>query len=90
MKEIELIPRNGRKSFYGKAFVKFNSTDDAILESYRTEICQIVNGQLVKLFDGENFDSNTTMSHIYSFCELMGVPKITIKKWREMPKGGRV
>lgn len=90
MREIKLMPYDGHKSFYGKAFVKFNSMDDAILESYRTEVCRIINGQVIKLFDGKYFDSPTTMRHIYAFCEFMGIPRITIKKWREAPKGGIV
>lgn len=71
MKIFELIPTNGRKSFYGKA--KAIETDDGekILLSYDTQVLKIdKDGKPVKLWNGK---SNTTSTHIKAFCEFYGV-----------------
>ena len=71
MKIFELIPTNGRKSFYGKA--KAIETDDGekILLSYNTQVLKIdKNGELLKLWNGK---SNTTTAHVKAFCDFYGV-----------------
>lgn len=68
MKKYELIPVNGRKSFYGKAIVEVSEDGTETLYSYGTAIIKkTVNGELIKLWDGW---SATTGNHIFSFCGL--------------------
>lgn len=68
MKKYELIPANGRKSFYGKAFVEVSDDGTETLYSYGTAIIKkTATGNLIKLWDGW---SATTGNHIFSFCGL--------------------
>lgn len=68
MKMYELIPDNGRKSFYGKAKVVIDNNGNETLYSYNTPIIKRdANGKLTKLWDGW---SNTTGIHIKTFCGL--------------------
>lgn len=68
MEMYELIPDNGRKSFYGKAKVVIDDNGNEILYSYDTPIIKRdINGKLTKLWSGW---SNTTGIHIKSFCGL--------------------
>ena len=68
MKKYELIPTNGRKSFYGKAIVKVDENKNEILYSYGTPIIKkTATGELVKLWDGW---TATTGRHIAAFCGL--------------------
>lgn len=75
----ELIPTNGRKSFYGKAVVEVKGNGDRVLFSYFTPIMILKkNGDMVRLYDGW---SNTTGTHIKSFCglnkkEFMALPYV--------------
>lgn len=65
MKKYELIPTDGRKSFYGKAVVIVEDNDTETLYSYGTPIIKrLVSGELVKLW------SATTGRHIQAFCGL--------------------
>ena len=63
----ELTPKNGRKSFYGKAYVvKDNGVET--LYSYNTPIVRREkDGTLIRLWDGW---SATTGAHIKSFCGM--------------------
>lgn len=64
----ELIPNNGRKSFYGKAVVETYSDGSAILFSYNTPIIKRdKKGNLTRLWAGW---SATTGRHIAAFCGL--------------------
>lgn len=64
----ELIPNNGRKSFYGKAKVVIDDNGNETLYSYDTPIIKRdINGKLTKLWSGW---SNTTGAHIKAFCGL--------------------
>lgn len=64
----ELIPNNGRKSFYGKAVVDTLDDGSQVLYSYNTPIIKkYPNGELKRLYDGW---SATTGSHIKAFCGL--------------------
>lgn len=68
MKTYELIPHDGRKSFYGKAVVMIDESGNETLYSYNTPIIKrLVSGQLVKLWGGW---SATTGRHIATFCGL--------------------
>lgn len=68
MRKYELIPNDGRKSFYGKAVVEVADDGSETLYSYGTPIVKkTANGELVKLWDGW---SATTGRHINAFCGL--------------------
>lgn len=68
MKKYELMPTDGRKSFYGKAVVEVAADGSETLYSYNTPIIKrTVSGELVKLWNGW---SVTTGRHIAAFCGL--------------------
>ena len=68
MTHYELMPTNGRKSFYGKAIVKVEPNGDETLYSYHTPIItRTADGKLIKLWNGW---TATTGNHIRSFCGL--------------------
>lgn len=68
MKKYELMPTDGRKSFYGKAVVEVAADGSETLYSYNTPIIKrTVSGELVKLWNGW---SVTTGRHIVAFCGL--------------------
>jgi len=70
MKVYELIPTNGRKSFYGKAKVIVDDNGNETLYSYNTPIIRREkDGALVPLYDGNKYGT-TTASHVKSFCGL--------------------
>lgn len=68
---IELQPIwDGRKSFYGKALVRYDATTDTLtLQSYQTDVCKIIDWnsnfpRFVRLWDGY---SATTSRHVWEF-----------------------
>ena len=68
MRKYELIPTDGRKSFYGKAVVIVEDNGTETLYSYGTPIIKrLVSGELVKLWSGW---SATTGRPIQAFCGL--------------------
>ncbi len=68
MKMYDLIPTDGRKSFYGKAKVEIAPDGTETLYSYNTAIIKkLPGGDLVKLWAGW---SATTGRHISAFCGL--------------------
>lgn len=68
MKNYELIPHDGRKSFYGKAVVEVDNAGNETLYSYGTAIIKrLVSGELVRLWAGWSL---TTGRHITAFCGL--------------------
>ena len=68
MKKYELIPTDGRKSFYGKAVVIIDDDGTETLFSYGTPIIRRhTDGTLERLWDGW---SATTGRHISAFCGL--------------------
>ena len=68
MRKYELIPNDGRKSFYGKAVVEVADDGSEMLYSYGTPIVKkTAAGELVRLWDGW---SATTERHIKAFCGL--------------------
>lgn len=84
MRVFDLIPNNGRKSFYGKAKVK-ETENRVVLQSYDTNVCMIENGKFVRLWDGF---SSTTMNHVNAFRELYNLPGLNKKTWLEMETAG--
>lgn len=69
MTKHELMPTNGRKSFYGKAIVEVDDYGVETLFSYQTPIIKrFPNGTLKRLYD--EAPSLTTSTHIKSFCGL--------------------
>lgn len=70
----ELTPNNGRKSFYGKALIETKSNGSEVLLSYNTPIIErTAKGELIPLVDIQDIDSvmsNTTCTHLKSFCGL--------------------
>lgn len=66
MREYELIPTNGRKSFYGKARVVVENGTETLI-SYSTPIMRRVNGEYERLWDGW---TTTTGTHIKSFSGM--------------------
>lgn len=68
MRKYELMPTDGRKSFYGKAVVVVEDNGTETLYSYGTPIVKrLVSGELVKMWDGW---TATTGRHIKVFCGL--------------------
>ena len=73
----DLKPKYDRaKSFYGKAIVKLED-DRATLQSYETDVCEIKNGQVYRLWGGY---SATTMRHVNEFVKQFGF-NVGGKKW---------
>lgn len=69
MKEHELKPTNGRKSFYGKAIVKVDDDGTETLLSYGTPIIKKKGEELIPLYTGKKYGM-TTATHVKSFCGL--------------------
>ncbi len=80
MRKYELIPVDGRKSFYGKAVVIVADDNTETLYSYGTPIAtKTPGGDIVRLWGGW---SQTTGRHIKAFCgmnkaEFMNLPHET-------------
>lgn len=70
MKNFELKPTNGRKSFYGKAEVIQKENGDIELRSYNTIVARIRNGEFQRLWNGY---SQTTMNHVNAFIDAFGI-----------------
>lgn len=65
----ELIPTNGRKSFYCKAMID-TTNEGEVLVSYGTRIIlKKRNGELIPLVN-QDVLSNTTCTHLKSFCGI--------------------
>lgn len=68
MRKYELIPTNGRKSFYGKAIVCIDDIGTETLYSYGTPVVKREpSGAILRLWGGW---SATTGNHIKSFCGM--------------------
>ena len=67
MRKYELIPTDGRKSFYGKAIVVCNGGVDT-LYSYGVKIAtKTATGHIIRHWDGW---TATTGRHIKAFCGM--------------------
>lgn len=76
-KVYELMPTNGRKSFYGKARVRVEDDGSEVLVSYSTDVLRKnTDGTLVRLWNGW---SATTGTHIRSYCGM------TKKEFEKLP-----
>lgn len=80
-KTFKLEPSMRQKSFYGKAFVT-EKDGVATLRSYKTDVCKIVDGKLIKLWNGY---SATTMKHVQSFCDHYGIENGGKAWWDSLP-----
>ncbi len=68
MREYELVPNDGRKSYYKKAIVKEKDNGTRVLYSYGTPILsRDKNGNYRRLWGGW---SATTGRHITAFCGM--------------------
>lgn len=77
MGTYELIPADGRKSFYGKAVVRVHHDGAETLKSYDTNVIRReADGTLHRLWSGW---SATTGRHVKAFC---GISKA---EWDKMP-----
>lgn len=82
MLQYEIIPTNGRSSFYGKAIVT-EMDGNKTLTSYTTDVARIGNdGRFARLWNGY---SATTMHHVNAFRSMNGLNALTKKEWLEMP-----
>ena len=69
IRRYELIPTDGRKSFYGKAVVEIFDNGDEYLFSYNQPIIRRdKDGNLKRLYFGEW--TQTTGRHIKAFCGI--------------------
>ena len=85
MKKYYLSPMgNDRaKSFYNKAMVFEKDNGEKVLLSNDTEVCKITkSGEFVRLWGGY---SMTTMRHVNSFLNLVGVAGGGKKWWDAQP-----
>ena len=80
IKETALMPIDGRKSFYGKAVI-LHTADAVILKSYETNVCAIVNGEFIRMW---NKYSATTMRHINAFRAKYKLPPISKAEWLKL------
>lgn len=79
-RRYELQPTNGRKSFYGKAYVEIDDKGNETLFSYGTPVLRRnKDGSFHRLYDGF---SSTTGTHIKSFCgmEKQAYLKLKVEK----------
>jgi hypothetical protein len=68
MKSYELMPTNGRKSFYGKVKIKVFADGSEVLQSYTTDVLKkTAEGVFIRLWSGW---STTTGAHIKSYCGM--------------------
>lgn len=54
---------------------------DGVLVSYDTPVCEIRDGEFVRLWGGW---SATTMRHVNEFREWHGMPGITKAEWKKL------
>lgn len=76
MSIMELVPHNGRKSFYGKAKV-ISENGNHTLISYETPVCRLkADGTFVRLhINNKQWAkiTDTTMRHINAFARTFGI-----------------
>lgn len=89
IKKFELIPKNGRKSFGGKAVVLEEFDDkqkfiQATLVSYNIKVCKVdTNGEITLT----GLYSSTTLNHIKSFLTTYEYI-LDNEKYQELIKSG--
>lgn len=81
IKEYELQPIDGHKSFYKKAIVRVNEDGSETLYSYGTKIItRNTDGKMYRHYIG--FYSRTTGRHVRAFCGL------SKKEFEDLPIDG--
>ena len=80
-REFELIPTDGRKSFYHKALV-IQKGNIALLKSYETIVASY-NTKTKQFTRHWNDESRTTTRHINAFLNAFGIPGGGVNWWRE-------
>lgn len=74
----ELMPTDGRKSFYGKATVLVADDGTETLFSYNTPIIRREqDGTLTALYNGDKY-GNTTSRHVKAFCGINKAQYMTL------------
>lgn len=80
-KTYELVASK-QKSYYGKAVVCELENGVALLKSYGTVVCGVLqDGTVVRLWDGW---SSTTAKHVNDFVKLFGGSAINKASWMKM------
>lgn len=79
IKVYDLVPTNGRKSFYGKEKVKQLVDGSEVLQSYDTDILWRSFGYIYLLCE-ESKLTMTTCTHIKSFCGLSKKQALTLQR----------
>lgn len=79
---VELQPRDGRKSFYGKAKAVHLDDGTIICQSYDTFVGRIENGRFIRTWGGY---SVTTMRHVNAFLDTFGIPGGGKAWWDALP-----
>ncbi len=81
--------RRDLKNAGGVTLAEFNNratiyTDGgaAVLRSYDTEVCKIIDGHFIKLWKGF---SVTTLKHINAFRRVYNMPALSKKDWIMLP-----
>lgn len=67
-------------SFNGRALI-IPTESGYILKSYYTEVCKVVNGEFIKVWDGF---SVTTLKHVNIFREFLGLDALNKREWIEL------
>ena len=80
MKTFQITPTNGRKGFGGKCIVTETPEGHKYLNSYYIRVATITNEGTLIFTKDENHLSNTTLTHINTFLEFYGFPKMTKKE----------
>lgn len=78
-----LVPRCGRKSYYGKARVlPLDTGNGCLLMSYSTVVAVYQRGKLYRTWGGW---SVTSARHVKSFCIWLGLPTMNKAQWDALP-----
>lgn len=79
--KVYLCPVDGRKSFYGKAYIQREGAA-LCLYSYDTKVASCINGRIVKHW---NDYSATTMRHVNAFVQHCGIDGGGKSWWTSLP-----
>lgn len=71
---------SSQKSYYRKAYTS-RQGDTVKLKSYDTVVCEVLDGDFVRLWDGY---SRTTMEHVNEFRQQLGLPKLSKSEWEKL------
>ena len=85
--EIGLDGFCSRGSFWGKCGVR-EEAGVRILRSYNVNYAAFYNGVIIRLYNGEDAESATSLSHYAAFCAYCGVPlngKTKKAAWHSAP-----